>query len=132
MLKAMTRATATIETTDYSDDPVSGPVGVSRTRGVDLIRGDLEGKARWEGLSVVDDSGSGGFVGLSRFDVRLAGRDGSFVLQFSGTVESDGSSQASVLVLSGSGTDELAGLRASGRLTSGADGTVLVLDHDQS
>jgi len=128
----MTRATASIETTDYNDEPVTGRIGCSRTRGTDVIHGDLEGNASWEGLSVVDSSGVGGFVGLSRFEVRLGGLAGSFVLQFSGSVGADGSSEATVRVLSGSGTGELAGLSASGRLTSGADGTALVLDYDHS
>jgi len=127
----MTRAVASIETTDYNDQPVAGGLGCSRTQGNDVISGDLEGSARWEGLSVVDATGVGGFVGLSRFEVSLGGRAGSFVLQFSGTVAADGSSEAAVLVMSGSGTGELTGLHASGRLTADADGTTLVLDHDQ-
>lgn len=127
--RGMTRATASIETKDYRDELVPGWVGCARNGGTDDVHGDLEGEAAWEGLSVVDEAGIGGFVGLSRFEVTLAGLAGSFVLQVSGTVAADGTSEASVQVLSGSGAGELAGLRGSGGITSGPDGSALVLDY---
>jgi hypothetical protein len=59
------------------------------------------------------DDGSASLVSLQRFAGRLAGRQGSFVLQGSETVD-HGRISAKWSVVPGSGTNELTGLRGDG------------------
>ncbi len=54
-------------------------------------------------------------------DGSVAGRDGTFALQHSGTMH-DGEQHLSIRVVPGSGTDELAGLRGEMDLTVDGDG----------
>ena len=69
--------------------------------------GDLAGTSRVEMLASGDGSSpSGGYVALERFDGKLDGRSGSFVMQHSG-IMSPGSIEIKVTVTPGSGTGEL-------------------------
>lgn len=72
--------------------------------------GGLEGTSRVEMLASGDGRDpSGGYVALERFQGKLNGRAGSFILQHSG-VMSPGFVEIKVLVTPGTGTGELAGL----------------------
>jgi hypothetical protein len=78
------------------------------------------------------DLGGDGPVAFSRVTLRktFSGpMTGSFVLQHSGVV--DGTAQAARgVVLPGTATGDLAGLRGTVELTHEADGAVLVLDYE--
>jgi hypothetical protein len=80
--------------------------------------GDLEGEGYVEYLMMYRSDGSATFVGLERVVGRLAGKAGSFVLQRSGTFE-NGVAKESYVVMSGSGTGELRGLRGEGESAVG-------------
>ena len=58
------------------------------------------------------------FVGLERLTGRLGEREGSFVLRHEGTYSDEEMTQMSVVV-AGSGTGALAGLRGESTLTTG-------------
>jgi hypothetical protein len=84
------------------------------------FEGGLQGTSTVEMLaSNAGDQPSGGYVALERFTGTLDGRQGSFVLQHSGTME-PGRMHIDVLVTPGSGTGQLAGI--GGRLTIRMDG----------
>jgi hypothetical protein len=61
------------------------------------------------------DDGSANFVGLEQIVGSVAGRAGSFVLQHTGSYANQ-TVTGNVVVLPGSGTGELHGLRGEGRL----------------
>jgi hypothetical protein len=76
--------------------------------------GDLEGTSLGEMLAIgTEVAGSAGYVAMERVSAKLNGRDGSFALQHSGTMNR-GLAELSVTVVPDSGTGALIGL--SGRM----------------
>jgi hypothetical protein len=80
--------------------------------------GDIEGEGRVEYLMMYCIDGSATFVGLERVVGHLGGKAGSFVLQRTGIFE-NGVAKESYVVISGSGTGELRGLRGEGESAVG-------------
>ena len=70
-------------------------------------------------VTAVSADGPAAYVGIERVNGNVAGRSGSFVLMHSATTEDE---SASVSVVSGLGTGELASLRGSGTITIDEDG----------
>ncbi|HEV8599717.1 MAG TPA: DUF3224 domain-containing protein [Gemmatimonadales bacterium] len=85
------------------------------------FHGDLEGTSKGEMLTAgTVASGSAGYVAIERVTGRLHGKNGTFVLQHSGTM-TRGASQLIITVVPDSGTGELVGL-AGRMLITIADG----------
>jgi uncharacterized protein DUF3224 len=80
--------------------------------------GDIEGEGHVEYLMMYCSDGSASFVGLERVVGHLGGKAGSFVLQRTGVFE-NGLAKESYVVISGSGTGELRGLRGGGESAVG-------------
>lgn len=105
-------ATGTFEVTL---DPLDlNEVGEGETRGRISINkqfhGDLQAKSIGEMLSAMTEvKGSAGYVAIERVIGSLQGRQGSFVLQHSGTMNR-GQPSLSVTVVPDSGTGQLTGL----------------------
>jgi hypothetical protein len=70
-----------------------------------------------------------GYAAVELVTGTLEGRSGSFVLQHSGVVD-DGAPSPSGLVLPGTGTGELAGLRGTMTIEHDESGAVLTLDYE--
>ena len=75
--------------------------------------GDMEGESTVLALQLLRGDQSANLVSMQRFRGKLAGRQGSFVLQGSETVRK-GSIKAAWFVVPGSGTGDLCGLRGEG------------------
>jgi hypothetical protein len=75
--------------------------------------GDIAGEGHVEYLMMYRSDGSATFVGLERVVGKVAGKAGSFVLQRSGVFE-NGTATEFYVVIPGSGTGELRGLRGEG------------------
>ena len=75
--------------------------------------GDIAGEGHVEYLMMYASDGSATFVGLERIVGRVGGKAGSFVLQRTGIFE-NGVAKESYVVVPGSGTGELRGLRGEG------------------
>jgi hypothetical protein len=75
--------------------------------------GDITGDGHVEYLMMYRGDGSATFVGLERVVGQVAGKTGSFVLQRTGVFE-NGLAKESYVVIPGSGTGELRGLRGEG------------------
>src|SRR3990172_2638677 len=75
--------------------------------------GDISGEGEVEYLMMYSTDGSATFVGLERIIGHVAGKAGSFVLQRTGVFE-NGVAKESFVVVPGSGTGELRGLRGEG------------------
>jgi hypothetical protein len=74
------------------------------------FHGDLEATSKGEMLSATTKvKGSAGYVAIERVSGKLHGRNGSFVLQHSGTM-TRGEPQLVITVVPDSGTDQLLGL----------------------
>ena len=110
------RASAVITVHKYEptayDEPAGGPV-LTRIHVRESFSGDIEGDGVVEFLQAGRADGSASFVGIERVTGRLAGREGTFLLQDAGTVEGSIVS-GDWFVVPGSGTGGLAGLRGEG------------------
>jgi len=97
-----------------ADDPAAGsPVG--RMSIDKQFRGDLDATSKGEMLTAgTSVKGSAGYVAIERVTGSLHGREGTFVLQHSGTM-TRGVPQLTITVVPDSGTGGLAGL--AGRMT---------------
>jgi hypothetical protein len=80
--------------------------------------GDIDGEGHVEYVMMYRSDGTASFVGLERITGRIAGRNGSFVLQRTGVFE-DGQAKESYSVVTGSGTGELRSLRGEGTSSVG-------------
>ena len=80
--------------------------------------GDIDGEGHVEYVMMYRSDGTAVFVGLERITGRIAGRNGSFVLQRTGVFE-DGQAKESYSVVTGSGTGELRSLRGEGTSSVG-------------
>ena len=111
-----TRADAVITVHKYEpsayDEPAAGPV-LTRIHVEESFSGDIEGDGVAEFLQAGRADGSASFVGIERVTGKLAGREGTFLLQDAGTVQ-DNIVSGDWFVVPGSGTGQLAGLAGEG------------------
>jgi hypothetical protein len=90
---------------EHFEDPSLGRMSIDKT-----FHGDLEATSRGQMLSArTAAEGSAGYVAIEKVTGTLGGREGSFVLQHSGTL-TRGEPQLTVTVVPDSGTGELEGL----------------------
>ena len=86
------------------------------------FHGDLEAVSQGQMLSVLTSTkGSAGYVAMEIVNGTLGGRNGTFALQHSGTMDR-GQPQLSITVVPDSGTGELRGLKGSMQIRIEADG----------
>jgi hypothetical protein len=118
-MKSVANARFTINVWDekpYSegqDLPTLTRAAVTKT-----FAGDITGEGYVEYLMMYRSDGSATFVGLERILGHVAGKAGSFVLQRTGVFEA-GAAKESYVVIPGSGTGELRGLRGEGESAVG-------------
>jgi hypothetical protein len=121
------------EVTGWEPEPLDlgggGPVALSRVTLRKAFSGPMTGTSVVAVTAAAVGETPAGYVAIEQVTGVLDGRSGSFVLQHSGVV--DGAAQpARGVVLPGTATGELAGLRGTVELTHGPDGAVLVLDYE--
>ena len=127
-----THAASAIEMKRWEERPFAESEGTPKLAcadGSDLYHGAIEGEAAFEYLMLYRDDGLTSYVGLERVVGRLGGRQGSFVLQVIGAHQ-EGLVEASIEVVSGSGTGELRGLSGSGAIRWQTDQGTVTLDYD--
>lgn len=127
-----TRATGVITVRTYEpvayEEPAEGPV-LTRIHVEESFSGDIAGEGVVEFLQSSGADGSASFVGIERVTAAIAGRQGTFLLQDSGTVEGQLVS-GTWFVVPGSGTGELTGLRGDGGFTANlGEGARIHLDY---
>jgi hypothetical protein len=87
--------------------------GISRYSLDKEIHGDLEGTSKGEMMGGGDvKAGIAGYVAVEMITGTLAGKKGSFALQHSSTMDS-GTQTMNIIVVPGSGTGELKGIRGT-------------------
>ena len=93
----------------------------------ETFTGELEGESPVRALQVLRNDKSASLVSMQRFNGKLAGRQGTFVLQGQEIVQG-GKIKATWFVVPGSGTGELSGLRGEGgfegEFGKGSEGTL--------
>lgn len=110
------KGTFDVRMTVESDAPVA------RMALVKSFHGDLEGNSVGTMLSAGNPAeGSAGYVAIENVTASLAGRQGGFSLQHSGTMHA-GEQTLAIAVVPGSGTGALAGI--SGSITIAIEGGV--------
>ncbi|WP_093802477.1 DUF3224 domain-containing protein [Streptomyces sp. Wb2n-11] len=111
-----TVAKGTLDVTDWAEEVTAEAEGQCKQANAHCradFTGDLEGSGRADWLLVYTGGGQTRFVGTHRFEGKLAGRAGSFVLQTHGTYEESGV-EVFWEVVAGSGSAGLAGLSGKG------------------
>jgi hypothetical protein len=126
-------ATGSIEVTGWSPQPYDSEDGATtlvRIEVTELFHGDIEGEGRAQMLQALRPDGSADFVGHERVTATLGGRRGTFVFQDVGTLAADGSVDGAWVVVPGSATGDLVGLRGTGTFAAevGA-GAAITLDY---
>lgn len=127
-----THATSSIAMNRWQEQPFAesdGAPKLARAEGSDLYHGDIEGEATFEFLMLYRDDGVTSYIGLERVVGRISERQGSFVLQVTGTHQ-EGLVQANVSVVTGSGTGDLRGLTGAGELHWQKDQGTIMLDYN--
>lgn len=95
-----------------------------------VFRGDLEAVSRGEMLSAGSpQSGSAGYVALERVTGTLHGHRGSFALQHNATMHR-GAFALNIIVVPGSGTDELEGLSGTMKIIFAGGGHSYEFDYE--
>lgn len=95
----------------------------------ETFTGDIDGESSVRALQIKHSDTSANLLSLQRFIGKLDGRQGTFVLQGSETVE-NGKISAKWHVVPGSGTGDLAGLRGEGGFEGAfGKGSVGTLDY---
>jgi len=83
-----------------------------------IFSGEMAGTSQGEMLTAVTPTaGAAGYVAIERFTGTVHGRQGSFVMQHSGTMSPRGGQQLSITVVPESGTDALRGIEGRFLLT---------------
>ncbi|HSR85777.1 MAG TPA: DUF3224 domain-containing protein [Streptosporangiaceae bacterium] len=77
------------------------------------LAGDIVGEATWDAVMYYRPDGTAVFTGLQRVHGRVAGVDGSFVMQADGEFEA-GEARSRWEVIEGSGTGGLARIKGTG------------------
>ena len=127
--RTRTKARATIIVRSSQAEPFDQTAGPSlqELHLTETFSGDIEGASPVRALQLLRDDKSASQVSLQRFQGKLGGREGTFVLQGSEIVE-NGRITATWFVVPGSGTGELEGLRGEGgfegEFGKGSEGTL--------
>lgn len=124
-----THATAKIAVQNSQAKPYeqSGGPPLMEVSITETFTGDIDGESTVRALQIKPDDHPAHLISLQRFNGKLGGRQGTFVLQGAETVE-NGKINATWHVVPGSGTGDLSGLRGEGgfqgEFGKGSDGTL--------
>jgi hypothetical protein len=111
--RAIAAGTFRVTLTPESEPDSRDGVTLRRMSMEKTFEGDLSGSARGEMLSVLTpERGSAGYVAIERVSGALHGREGSFVLQHSGSMNR-GAQQLGITIVPDSGTAALAGIEGA-------------------
>jgi hypothetical protein len=123
--RAHVEAKITVQSSEAKPYDQTASPALMEIRLSETFTGGMDGESPVRALQVLRDDKSASLVSMQRFRGKLDGRQGSFVLQGSETVE-NGKIKATWFVVPGSGTGDLSGLRGEGgfegQFGKGSDG----------
>ena len=114
------QTTGTFKIASWDEKPfaeVEGGGKLTRASVIKSYSGEIQGTGTLEYLMTYRMDGSADFLGYERFVGRVRDRSGSFVLQHHG-VFADGKAKETSLVVAGSGTGGLAGLKGKSEFSA--------------
>src|ERR1700761_8777864 len=120
----MSEATGTFTVSSWDEDTygeLESGGKLTKARVAFGFSGDLEARGEWDAVMCYQPDGTAAFTGYQRTAGTLGGRSGSFVLRADGTFEG-GEAKSNWLVVPGTASGELAGLRGSGTAVAGGTG----------
>jgi hypothetical protein len=122
------------EVTGWEPEPLSlgeggGGLAFGRVTLRKKFSGPLDGSSAVAMTSTAVGEAPAGYVAVELVTGVLEGRSGTFVLQHTGVVDGDNGTTSGV-VLPGTATGELAGLRGAMTIAHDEAGAVLILDYD--
>ncbi|HEU5102509.1 MAG TPA: DUF3224 domain-containing protein [Roseiflexaceae bacterium] len=112
-------ANATFQIKRWDEAPyyeAAGEAKLTKANVALTYEGQIEGAGLADYLMAYPEQSDASYVGIERVSGKLGGRSGSFVLQYAGTADQNGTIRATFFVVPGSGTGELNGLRGEGNL----------------
>jgi hypothetical protein len=122
----MTSINASFEVTNWKEEPFDEQPDAAKVTTATVTKsysGDIDGESVTEWLMAYAEDGTASFVGIERITGRVAGREGTIVVQHLGSYE-NGSATATLTVLSGCGTADLAGTTGQGDFVADPAGKV--------
>jgi hypothetical protein len=128
----MSTAVAPFVIENFDEQPLSEAEGsrFSRVTIGKTFTGDVAGTSVVEMMSVHNDAGPLAYVAVERFDVTVHGRAGTFAMQHSAN-NNGGTPRLDLVVVQGSGTGALTGIRGAGTIDIAPDGAhTLTLDYE--
>jgi len=117
---------ATFQVGSWDEQEWDAREGVARLTRADVTRsydGDIEGSSTTTWLMAYAPDGSATFVGLERIAGSLTGRAGTLVLQHVGGY-ADGAAKATLTIVDGAGTGDLATATGVGSFLADPNGTI--------
>lgn len=111
--RAHAEAKITVQSSEAKPYDQTASPALLEVRICETFSGDIDGESTVRALQVLRDDRSGTLFSVQRLRGALGGRQGTFVLQGSATVEK-GAIKATWIVVPGSGTGDLSGLRGEG------------------
>lgn len=118
--------TASFEIASWDESPFDEGEGVGKLTKASVGRtytGDIDGESVTEWVMAYRLDETATFVGIERIRGRVAGREGSVVLQHVGEFR-EGAATATLTVVPDSGTGELAGVAGEGRFVADPKGSM--------
>ena len=115
---ARAKAKITVQSSEAKPYDETTSPALMEIRLSETFTGDIDGESPVRALQVLRNDRSACLVSVQRFHGKLGGRQGTFVLQGSETVE-NGKIKATWFVVPGSGTGDLSGLRGEGSFEGG-------------
>jgi hypothetical protein len=118
--------TTSFEIASWDESPFDEGDGLGKLTRASVGRtysGDIDGESltEWAMAYRLDETAT--FVGIERIRGRIAGRDGSLVLQHIGEFR-DGAARAALTVVADSGSGELAGVSGEGEFVADPKGSM--------
>ena len=111
--RARAQAKITVQSSEAKPYDQTASPALMEVRLSETFAGDIAGESPVRALQVLRDDESANLVSMQRFSGKLAGRQGTFVLQGQEIVQ-NGKIKATWFVFPGSGTGDLSGLRGEG------------------
>jgi hypothetical protein len=116
--RARAKAKITVQSSEAKPYDQTANAALMEIRISETFSGDIDGESTARAFQVQRSDHSASQVSMQRFVGTLGGRQGTFVLQGSETVE-NGNIKATWFVVPGSGTGDLSGLRGEGGFEGG-------------
>ena len=116
-----TNANCMFKVTGWNEEPYEefeGGAKLTRAKVSQSYQGDISGEGFVEYLMSYTANGTANFVGMELVKGNVAGKSGSFVIQHVGVYEG-GKARSTWSVIPGTGTGDLAALRANGSYVVG-------------